>query len=316
MSRKKKTENYAPVKPMEEMSDTEFITYADYLSSPYYRAYINAKSRVSSDGRGYTIGKPDGASYGQRNANYGNSPDRRYHPFSDNDGNAAYGYSPSTVNGKAAKTKKRTKLYTKKRGICLILILLFMLVVLAVGVLGFIKLDAVNDYTAIYQKTGISKDVKVNIGLVDPIIALVKQITPIDIDSVYHTEYVQNKLDNVGTMEAIARVAVPVAAALILICALIGFLKALVALFAKRKDNGYYKKIRFGFISIVMLLCGLIVAAGGVYLSGMDFSLIADFFTFKSASNSLQAGYALYAIVAIPIITLICSCVSYKKLKR
>ena len=46
---KKKNEptnqNVTPIKPMDEMSDSEFITYADYLSSPYYRAYMSAKCR-------------------------------------------------------------------------------------------------------------------------------------------------------------------------------------------------------------------------------------------------------------------------------
>lgn len=49
----KKSKKDVRNKTLSEMSDTEFITYADYLASPYYRAYVNA--RAQSEMGGYVI---------------------------------------------------------------------------------------------------------------------------------------------------------------------------------------------------------------------------------------------------------------------
>lgn len=46
--RKKKVRSDGLNKSVEEMTDLEFITYADYLSSPYYRAYMAEKARIEN----------------------------------------------------------------------------------------------------------------------------------------------------------------------------------------------------------------------------------------------------------------------------
>ena len=47
MCRKKKVKEVdVRNKPINEMTDTEFITNADYLASPYYRAYVTARARA------------------------------------------------------------------------------------------------------------------------------------------------------------------------------------------------------------------------------------------------------------------------------
>ena len=46
MCKKRKNQNDVRNKPINEMTDTEFITNADYLASPYYRAYVTARARA------------------------------------------------------------------------------------------------------------------------------------------------------------------------------------------------------------------------------------------------------------------------------
>lgn len=278
MAKKKQArEDYnAPVRSVNELSDTEFITYADYLSSPYYRAYINAKCRA--------------------------------------DGANAYGaYSPAGRAVGAAAPAVKGKRYVKKRGFAQFLIALLMLLVVALGVIGFVGVPVLTDYAGIYKIPGVTAEDDVGMGLADPAVGLIKSFVTLDLDSLFYTNFMENKLDGAETMTKIALYAVPVAAAMMLIFALIGFIKALVAMGSKRKANGFYKKFKFGFISVVMLLCGLIVAVGGIYAAGIDIKGAVDFLTFKSVA--LQAGYGLYAAVGIPIITLILSCASYKKQK-
>ncbi|HKL73748.1 MAG TPA: hypothetical protein VJ903_02530 [Clostridia bacterium] len=273
-------------KSIDEMSDIEFITSADYLASPYYRAYVSAKARIES-------------------GNYQPLSKRYDLPSSSKGRN-----SQSTAYAKPIKGA----VYSKKRGITQFFIMLFMLIILAVAVVGFFNIANIDSYVAIYIEPGVTEETNINIGLLDPVLGIVKKIASVDVDSFYYDNYMSNISDNVDIMTKVSLYAVPVAALLIIICALIGFFKAIVALCSKKHLNGMYKKYKFGFLSIVMLLCALILVVGGIFASGMEIAAILDFVLLNS--TVLYAGYGLYAVVILPMLMFLLSCGSYKKAKE
>ena len=188
-----------------------------------------------------------------------------------------------------------------------------MLVVLAVALLSFFNIDTVDNYVAVYVKKGVTEETNINIGLLDPVFGIVKKLAKVDVDSFYFDSYISNMSAETDIMTKISLYAVPVAALLIIVCALIGFFKSIVALISKRYTNGLYKKYKFGFLSLVMLLSALILLIGGMFASGAEITVILDFILGKT--DALYAGYGLYALVVLPLITFILSCVSYKKAK-
>lgn len=278
MAKKNVELNQAPAKNIDEMSDVEFITSADYLASPYYRAYMSAKARVGTYSEGF---QPLANTYGQNTRNS----------------------ASATVKGG----------YSKKRGFFLLLIALFMLVVIAVGVLNVFNIELIDDYVATFIKPGVTEENNINIGLLDPIYGVIKKFAKLNLDSVYFDSYLSNIPAEANILTVISLYAVPAAAFLILLCALIGFIKAISALFAKKGGNNVYKKYKFGFLSIIMFLCGIILLVGGVFASGLEIKQILDFILQKT--TVLNAGYGLYALIALPILNLIFSCLSYKKAK-
>ena len=298
MSKKNKNVNEPPKKSLEEMSDSEFITYADYLASPYYRAYVNARVRAEAS----NVPKSGGGFIG-----------------------------PSTAQTRSVKNPPADKnSREKKRGFFLFLILVLMLATLFVAAAYFLNMDALDKYVAIYNVPE-GREIEVvdpetdavtvekadaYITLLDPTIGTVKNFLPsLGMESEFFSLYLEGgKLDDTTMMTKIGVFAVPVATTVIVICAVIGFLKALVALFSGRKQDGYYRKFKFGFMSILMFLCGLVLVVGGLYFSGLGFDGIVDFLTFKSPA--FYAGYGLYAMLGLPILTFIFTCCAYKKARK
>ena len=68
---KKKKQNDIRNKPINEMTDTEFITNADYLASPYYRAYVTARARAVLDNKKGSA--PRTVNYGYTNGGFYNN---------------------------------------------------------------------------------------------------------------------------------------------------------------------------------------------------------------------------------------------------
>lgn len=286
MAKKNVEMNNVPTKSIDEMTDIEFITSADYLASPYYRAYVSAKARVASEAfqpltRSYDMPAPPKAKSNMQAPIYGK--------------------------------KVRGAVYSKKRAVAQVFITILMLLVLAITVVGFLDIAAIDSYIATYVKPGATEEANLNIDLLDPVFGIVKKLAKADVDSYYYDSYISNMSDQTDIMTKISLYAVPVAALLIIVCALVGFFKGIVALCSKKYPNGLYKKYKFGFLSIVMLLSALILLVGGIFASGLEIKVILDFILGKTAA--LSAGYGLYALVILPIITLILSCASYKKAK-
>lgn len=288
-----------PNKSIDEMSDVEFITYADYLSSPYYRAYMNAKAKALGVGTDYLMKD----SQGELPVD-GNYEDKAVKAGTVADKNTA-------KKTKEAKAVKGGKIYTKKRAFALVLILLFMFVCVAAVALGSFEVQPVTQYTALYVKDGaLGKAV----GELDPALGLIKKLAKVDVDSVFYNTYLSNIPADVDLVTNICLYAVPAASILFVIFAIIGVIKALGALCAKKTVDGFYKKYKFGFISIVMFLCSLIMLVGGLYVNNTAITDILSFLTGKT--SGLYAGYGLYGFILIPVITFICSCCGYKKLKK
>lgn len=288
MAKKNIEVNQAPAKSIDEMTDVEFITSADYLASPYYRAYISAKSRV--DNNNYEGFQPMTSAFEQnRQINRSNS-------------------NAKAVPDKAFKGAG----YIKKRGFTLFLTAFFMLIIIAAAVVGLLEISGVSTYASVYIEP-ITTDTVRSIDLLDPVIGLIKKVFTINQSSLYFDKYMTGITANTDLLTKISMYAVPVAALLIVVFALISFFKAVCAMFAKRYPNGLYKKYKFGFLSIVMLLCGAIMLVGGLFASGLEIKVILDFILQKS--TVLYAGYGLYALIVIPLITLVLSCINYKKVK-
>jgi hypothetical protein len=290
MAKKNQEFNQVPMKNIDDMTDIEFITSADYLASPYYRAYMSAKARVST----------------------GSS--QSYQPLS-----SAFS-QPQIAKGKNGKIVSSSKKsasganYSKKRGLVLFLITLFMLVIIAISVLNVFNIEGIAEYSTTYIKPGVTEASDVNIGLLDPVYGLVKSIIPsLELDSVYLDNYLSNITTETNLITKISLYAVPAAAIIIMLCAVIGFLKGIGAMLAKKRANGLYKKSKFGFLSIIIFLCGAIILIGGIFVSGTEINAALDFIMQKT--TALYAGYGLYALIVLPILTLILSGISYKKVK-
>ena len=271
-------QDVAPInKSIAEMDDIEFITYADYLSSPYYRAYIEAKTK--SQGQAKELAS----------------------------------VSSEKIDAIAKNDKDKgiseSKLYTKKRGASLVVIAILMFVVVAAAALGLVGIDGVDGFVAAYIVPDNASNV--NISIVDPAFGLIKDLAKIDLDSNFYASFLADKPANASIITTIAFYAVPAAALLLVVLAIIGFVKALAALFAQKTLSGKVKKSGFGLISIIMLVSALIMLVGGLFVANIEIAKALDFIVQKSAV--MNVGYGLYALIVIPIITFICSCVAYKK---
>lgn len=278
------SQNVTPIKPVSEMSDSEFITYADYLSSPYYRAYMNAKCRNEEEAFRASIAPVPSVE---------NTPAEK-------------------ESKKKNKNKKAPALYVKKRTGALAVIFVIMLILVAVNVVGYFDIKEVSEYVAIYNI--VDGDKNISVSAIDPAIAIVKSFVKSDsVKSVYFNDFVDGQLKDVGFLTKVSVYAVPVASLIIALFAVIGLIKALVAMCSKPKENGYYSKYKFGFLSVVMFLCGAIAFFGGLYVEGIKLTDAIEFITFKS--NVMNAGYGLYAIIVLPIISWIMTCIAYKKQK-
>lgn len=304
MCRKKKVEQSTPVvKSVEEMTDHEFLTNIDYLCNPYYHAYLGAKTHTELK-EGDLVYNP----YGEV----------RYQPtYAENPNLPTVNVTNTDEKGKGTREKKGAKLYEKKRVLPLILIAIVSLLTIAVILSGLFGLNFLGLYKIpIEEGTAIALPVPSPDGTVitasDPIVGIVKSVVDVDMESVYHEVFLNYEKENTETLKVISLYAVPVALVIILIFAVIALIKALVAIFSGKKE-GYYHKFKFGFLSIVGFLCGLILVIGGLYVAKINLTEIGDFLLAKPMI--MQAGYGLYALLVLPIISFVMTCIGYKKKK-
>lgn len=273
---KKSKKNGSHVKDISEMTDTEFVKNIDYLSSPYYRAYVNARVRAE-------LG---------------------YNAWQD-------GVDMREAERAERVTEGKKRAYVNKRHVAVILITVLLLVMLAVSVIGLIDGLTFSKYFSVFAIPNSDGGDVEYVTLTDMTLGLFGGENRAS--SLYFKSILSDKLDGAATMQKITFYAPPVASLLLFVITAFGFLKSLLSLFGGAK-NGAYHKYKFGFISILLFLCSAVVVLGGAYTVKMTAEAMGDFFLIKS--NVLNAGYAAYAILIIPVITFILSCVSYRKEKK
>lgn len=206
---------------------------------------------------------------------------------------------------KAAKKSKKAYAAGSviKRPLFICLILIFMLAVLGVGVLGYVSIEAVDEYVSVFDVSGDA------VYYHDPIFGAIEEwasdyIDPLG-DSVYYDKYLSTiQTENIAI--TISLYVLPIALVLIVIFTLIMVIKALIALFGS-------KQRKLGFLSLIITILALFVAACGVIWNGMGLGEVLSVILGDGAVVS--AAYGLYAIIGLPLLATILSGFAYKKIK-
>lgn len=259
-------------KSIYEMSDFEFMAYADYLSSPYYRSYMEARNRPPV----ITAQRPV-----QENA-----PRRRQ----------------QVVLGD----------YRRRKGF-LILMMLCTLLIIAVAAIGFVGIDAIDDYVAGYATAS-----EENIGLLDPVFGLLQSfdITIGDKTSVFYEDCLKNIDTETEMLSKVVAYAMPILTALILIFSLAIFIAAIAGLAKKWVGDKKYvnKKVKLVVLSLLVFIFSLLLVVCGTIWDGAGFAGILDFVL--GNTTSIVAGYGLYAVVGLSLLNFIFNLFAYKKNKN
>ena len=272
MSKKNKESEKFMGKDYENLSDEEFITNVDYLCTPYYQSYMQARSRS-------IIQKEESLS----------------------------NVIPANFN--KSRNSQFVGAGIRRRKFFLALIAIFMILLIAVTVFGYIG-TIVPEYVSTFVKPG--NDAITYIGLTDPVFAVLNKFAGLSMDSVFYTECFENIASETNTGNLIAYYGLPFVALLAILFMIITFIIALVALCKKGTRKGYVaKKTGLGFVTLLLFLFSLFIAAAGIIWNGAGFGEIVNFFTLKS--TNIYAGYGLYALVGLSLISMIFSWCSYGK---
>ena len=208
------------------------------------------------------------------------------------------------------KRKKAVKRYISERPGAHAIILILSLVVIGVAVLGcitgMINIAPVDEYITLFNTAGSDR----NIDVIDPVLALVNNFVNLGLSNGYSQFFQLADIQDVIAVYAVAG-----SVLLILILAICYFIMSIVALASKKDNNGYVKKLGFGAVSIIMFICSLIVLVGGFMLSGLTLDMDGILAFLLPDGTKFCAGYGLFGLIAISILTFICSCCGYKREK-
>lgn len=202
-----------------------------------------------------------------------------------------------------SKKESKVKAYDKKRAFFFVLTMLFSLAIIAVAVISLFIND-IDAYISIYNyKESV-------IVMLDPIFSFLSSTFGITIDGM--PMLIQESF-TAGTdiASVIASYALPIATVIYLVCTLAIFIASIVGM-AKGKKDGYYKKVKLGFASIVCILCALIMGVSMMIVGGVSFDNILDFVI---GNSELSVGYGWYGLVGLPVLTIICSLLTYRRAK-
>lgn len=256
----------------EELSDMEFIAYADYLASPYYKNYLQAKQASE-------MVQPKDI------------------------------YAESILSGEGRLQRESGITYRRRKGF-LGIIAIFMVVILAIAALGYF--NVLPEYVSAFVKE--DGGAVEYVDATDPVLGALVKFVDMDFSSIFYDEALADveNADNIGA--TIAFYGMPIAMALALILALIILITALVAMGKRALSKGYVaKKTKFGFLSILLFVLTLFVAAAGIVWNGAGLNEIVEFFT--GDSSYIQAGYGLYGLVGLSLLSLLCNLCAFKKVK-
>lgn len=283
MSKRKDKEFLA--KDNTAMSQIESLANANYISSPYYRTYLNATRNQSMGGIPYST-----ISGGGRNTVA----------------------TMSTARPKSGKKMPTSRVagYKRRRGF-LFLMAIFMIAILGVAVLGYLG-NIVPEYISAFNK--VDGEETIYLGLTDPVLGALKKFAKMDMDSHFYGDYLEN-MEQASIMDKVVSYGMPASIALSAIFAFIIFIATLAAFFKKSIRKGYVaKRTRLGLLSFLLFLFTLIITAAAIMWNGEGFGEAIAFFT--NSAKSINAGYGLLGVVALSLLNLIFSWCTFKKVKR
>lgn len=237
--------------------------------------------------------------------------------------------------------KGRDYFYVMRKVVCFVLFLLFaaniaLFALSYLQVLGddfnpFIAFFVEPDYTPVEERISEEvddeiidyQDQSVYFTFTDPIFGFIKKMTGKDLGLGESPKYDEMMVKvEYGMADSISPIVItyfPIAMILLVIIALISTIKAFLAMFGKR----VYRL--FGLNAILMLIFTIIVIIGGVASNmrieqALDFSQIVPFLTAgilpvadASVAPTTAAGFGLLALLILPIIILILSFFTKKK---
>lgn len=230
--------------------------------------------------------------------------------------------------------KGRDYFFVMRKMVCFLMFLLFTICIalFAVGYINlvpeFSSLYVEPDYTPLEERTIedeetgeiIEKpDMSVHFTTVDPIFGFIKKITGKDIAPSPKYDKMAEMVE-VGVSDMISSLAMtyyPIAMVLFIIIALISMIKAFLAMFGKRVFR------LFGLSSFWMIVFAFVVVIAGVASNmptdvNLDFTQIVPFLmsalTRPLDGPTTAAGIGLLAMLILPVITLILSMFSKKKI--
>lgn len=285
MAKKKQEPAKEPVvveKTLEEMTDAEFLAGIEKWGAPAYNDYMHAPRISETRINGYLSDTEVGIL--AKNAKVKVE-------------------EPESEVKETQNVCVKAKRHTKKRALLLVVIMILTLAFMVGTVLGVLKVAPVFDYFNVYGgENG-------GTGIIDPVVSMILHLTKGSGDYTF-VEYFGKAGEG---LSAVPVYSVACAIILYLVCIIVMFVKSVFATFEKRNVCGYYKKRTFGYISIVALLCAVVCVVGGLYVTGGAITDILDFLT--PDKLPVGAGYGLYVMLGLPIVTLIMSSFAYGKKK-
>lgn len=215
-----------------------------------------------------------------------------------------------TEKPKKAKKEKKSKVCVKKRAFFFVIPLILAVAIIAVAVMGIFDLSFAK-YLSIYNYKHTAER---SFAMLDPVLSFISTKFGISFGDTITAEFFNVYTISTGEfLPAFIGYALPISIALYVVFALVTVIVSIAGLAGKKREDGTYARAKLGFLSIVMFGCALIATFAGMYVAGCGMN---SFVNFISGKGEFFAGYVLYAMVAVPVITFICTCVAYKKEKK
>ena len=210
---------------------------------------------------------------------------------------------------KASTAKVKGKRYEKKRMFFIVFPFILALVLVALYAISFFAFNG-DQYLSLYNYT-LTKLYPIKAA--DPVIWFINSLG-VEIGLTSNFGLLMEGSESISN---IAGYIAPIALAAYAILTIAMFIVTICGMAGKKGKDGYYKKAcKLGLISILMFVLALAtIAFTYIYVNGTDFSGITNFLMIGSEIGEIKMSYVGYAMVIIPIITFICSCLGYKRKK-
>lgn len=232
--------------------------------------------------------------------------------------------------------KQRDYFYVMRKGVCFFLFLLF-LVTIALFALSYLKIELIPEqFIAAFvedeaseqiaedeeEEAPVETAVVKSYSILDPVFGFIKHLTGkvfnkeiiLGDSPLYDEMLLKSEIGMVDKVAGIVLEYFPIAIIIYILTVLIIMFKAFFGIFGRR----IFK--RFGLGSIIMIICGALVALSGLAFrtepnATMAYAGILDILIgVFTKSSTFVAGYGLLAIIAIPVLTLIFSIFARKKI--